>query len=130
MSPFWYCYDIEKRQTVQGDYGLKIAYTDVETINASNVVKVVGDTINIFYRNRKRADYLWRYKNGDQPVLYRDKTIRDDINNPICENQAWSIIHFLNGQETGEPIQTNSTSAPESLIILTTPSFSSPSFLK
>lgn len=89
-----------------GDYGLKIAYTDVETINASNVVKVVGDTINIFYRNRKRADYLWRYKNGDQPVLYRNKTIRDDINNPICENQAWSIIHFLNGQETGEPIQT------------------------
>lgn len=98
-----------------GDYGLKIAYTDVETINASNVVKVVGDTINIFYRNRKRADYLWRYKNGDQPVLYRTKTVRSDINNPIVENQAWSIIHFLNGQETGEPIQTISLSEKESV---------------
>ena len=98
-----------------GDYGLKIAYTDVEKIDASNVINVVGQTIGIFYRNRERADYLWRYKNGDQPVLYRTKTIRDDINNPICENQAWSIIHFLNGQETGEPIQTISLSEDEKI---------------
>lgn len=96
-----------------GDYGLKTAYTDEEYIDSSNVVKVVGETISTFYKNRARAEYLWRYKNGDQPVLYRTKTIRDDINNPICENQAWSIIHFLNGQETGEPIQTIALSDKE-----------------
>lgn len=96
-----------------GDYGLKIAYTDYEAVNADNVVDIVGKTINIFYRNRERAQYLWRYKNGDQPVLYRTKTVRDDINNPICENQGWAIIHFLNSQEVGEPIQIISLSEKE-----------------
>ena len=98
-----------------GDYGLKRAYTDYERVDDSNIVDVVGNTIGIFYRNRVRADYLWRYKNGDQPVLYRDKVVREDINNPIVENTAWSIIRFLNSQETGEPIQNISLSEKEEI---------------
>ena len=97
------------------DYGLKVAYTDEEEINASNVVKVVGDTIGIFYRNREIADYLWRYKNGDQPVLYREKTIRDDIRNVVVENHAWEIVTYVNSQEVGEPIQVASLSEKENV---------------
>ena len=98
-----------------GDYGLKTAYTDYESVTADNIVDIVGNTIGIFYRNRERADYLWRYKNGDQPVLYRQKVIREEINNPIVENHAWEIVRFLNGQETGEPIQAISLSEKESV---------------
>ena len=98
-----------------GDYGLKIAYTDYERIDASNVVEVVGDTIRTFYRNRERADYLWRYKNGDQPVLYREKVTREEINHPVAENHAFEIVRFLNGQETGEPIQAVSLSESASV---------------
>ena len=98
-----------------GDYGLKIAYTDYETVNASNVVEIVGNTISTFYRNRARADYLWRYKNGDQPVLYREKVTREEINNPVAENHALEIVQFLNGQETGEAIQIVSLSEKESI---------------
>lgn len=98
-----------------GDYGLKIAYTDFEKVDASNVVQIVGDTIKTFYRNRERAEYLWNYKNGDQPVLYRVKKVRDDICNVVCENHAWEIVRFLNGQETGEPIQAISLSEDEGI---------------
>ena len=52
-----------------GEYGLKVAYTDEEVVTADNVVNIVGSCIGTFYRNREIADYLWRYKNGDQPVL-------------------------------------------------------------
>lgn len=97
------------------NYGLKVAYTDEEEVNAGNVVDIVGKTIGTFYRNRDIADYLWRYKNGDQPVLYRTKTVRDDIKNVIVENHAWEIVNFLNGQETGEPIQVVSLSEDESV---------------
>ena len=97
------------------NYGLKVAYTDEEEVNASNVVDIVGKTIGTFYRNRAIADYLWRYKNGDQPVIYRQKTVRDDIKNVIVENHAWEIVNFLNGQETGEPIQVVSLSEDESV---------------
>lgn len=90
---------------VKGRYGRKIAYTDVEEINASNVVKVLGDTVGVFNSNKAAVKYLWDYKNGDQPSLYRTKTIRDDIVNKIVENHAWEIVRFKNGQSYGEPVQ-------------------------
>lgn len=90
---------------VKGNFGRKIAYTSVEMITEDNIVKVIGDTIGIFERNRRVCDYLWRYKNGDQPIRYRQKTVRDDIVNKIVENHAWEIVQFKNAQTNGEPIQ-------------------------
>lgn len=90
---------------LKGDYGRKIAYTDVEEITPENVISVVGETIGTFYRNRMIADYLWRYKNGDQPVLYRKKKVRSDILNTVVENHAYEIVQFKTAQTYGEPIQ-------------------------
>ena len=94
---------------VKGRYGRKIAYADVESITEDNVVKVVGDCIGVFYWNKSIFKYLWDYKNGDQPIRYRKKKVRDDVNNPIVENHAWEIVRFKNGQTNGEPIQCIST---------------------
>ncbi len=90
---------------VKGKYGRKIAYTDVEEINENNVVKVVADCIGVFNWNKPIIKYLWDYKNGDQPILYRKKTVRDDVCNFVVENHAWEIVRFKNGQTNGEPIQ-------------------------
>lgn len=100
---------------VKGRYGRKIAYVDVEEINESNVVSVVGECIGIFYENRIVIKYLWDYKNGDQPILYRQKRIRDDVNNPIVENHAWELVQFKNAQTNGEPIQCVSTKKEEQI---------------
>lgn len=100
---------------VRGCYGRKIAYTDVETITRSNVVKVIGDCIGVFYWNKPIIKYLWDYYKGDQPVLYRRKTANQDITNYICENHAYEIVQFKTGQTYGEPIQYVSRSKDENI---------------
>lgn len=98
---------------VKGRYGRKIAYTDVEQITADNVVKVLGNAIGVFNFNKVAIKYLWDYKNGDQPSLYRTKTIRDDVCNKVVENRAWEITRFKMGQTFGEPMMYNSLSKDE-----------------
>ena len=91
---------------VQGHYGRKIAYADVNEITEENVVSVLGKTIGIFNTNKVAVRYLWDYHNGDQPILYRVKTgSRDDIVNKVVENHAWEIVRFKNAQTYGEPVQ-------------------------
>lgn len=90
---------------VKGKYGRKVAYTDYDRVDETNVVKILGDTIGIFNINKSAVKYLWEYKKGDQPALYRTKTIRDDIVNKVVENHAWEIVRFKNAQTYGEPVQ-------------------------
>lgn len=101
------------QDVVGGQYGRKIAYTSVEKITESNVVKVLGNALSVFYFNRRAIKYLWEYKKGDQPILYREKSIRDDVCNVVCENHAWEVVRFKNGQTYGEPIMYNSLSKDE-----------------
>lgn len=96
---------IPLQDLVRGEYGRKIAYTDVETITADNVVKVIGNCIGVFNYNKPIIRYLWRYYKGDQPIKYRTKLIRDDVCNKIAENHAYEIVQFKVGQTYGEPIQ-------------------------
>lgn len=100
---------------VQGCYGRKIAYADVEEITEDNIVSVVGSCIGDFNWNKRIFKYLWDYYKGDQPIRYREKVVRDDVNNPIVENHAWEIVRFKNGQTNGEPIQCVSTRKGEKI---------------
>lgn len=90
---------------VKGEYGRKIAYTDVEAITPDNILKVLGETIGVFNHNRPIIRYLWAYYRGDQPIRYRTKVSRDDIVNKIVENHAYEFVQFKVGQSYGEPIQ-------------------------
>lgn len=93
------------QKIVDGDYGRKTSYTDVEQITSLNVVKVIGSCIGNFYRNKVAIRYLWKYYKGDQPVLYREKISNEDITNKIVENHAYEIVQFKVGQTYGEPVQ-------------------------
>lgn len=93
------------RDLVKGEYGRRVAYINVEEITEENVIQVVGSCIGVFNHNKQIFRYLWNYYKGDQPIHYRQKRIRDDVNNPIVENHAWEIVRFKNGQTNGEPIQ-------------------------
>lgn len=89
----------------RGEFGRKIAYTGVNQITTANVRKVVSDTIGTHNRNRVLIDYLYRYYKGDQPILYREKVVRPEINNRVCENHALEVVRFKASQTYGEPIQ-------------------------
>ena len=97
----------------QGVYGRKIAYVDVEKVTVNNVLPILAQGISAFIFNKPIIKYLWDYKKGDQPVLYRTKTVRDDIINKIVENHAWEIVRFKNAQTYGEPVQLISLSNDE-----------------
>lgn len=88
-----------------GEYGRKRAYTAETEVTAENIIGIIGETAGIFNRNKTAADYLWRYKNGDQPILYRHKKVRKDINNKVVENHAYEFVAFKVAQSYGEPIQ-------------------------
>lgn len=108
MCAYLFCVIMNKKtfqDLVQGRYGRRIAYTDYEQVTEANVLQILGDTIGVFTTNKPVIKYLWDYKNGDQPVLYRTKTVRDDIINKIVENHAWEIVRFKNAQTYGEPVQ-------------------------
>ncbi len=89
----------------KGRYGRKIAYTNVDTITANNVVKVIGSTVGVFNWNKLIIKYLWDYYKGDQPVLYRTKLSNEDVINKIVENHAYEWVQFKTAQTFGEPIQ-------------------------
>lgn len=89
----------------QGEFGRKVAYTDVQEITTNNVVKVLGNVIGIHNWNRPLMKYLYRYYKGDQPILYQQKKVRPEINNRICENHALEVVRFKTSQTYGEPIQ-------------------------
>lgn len=89
----------------QGEFGRKTAYTGVAQITTENVIQVLSDTIGIHNRNRKMIDYLYRYYKGDQPILYREKLVRPEVNNRVVENHALEVVKFKAGQIYGEPIQ-------------------------
>ena len=89
----------------QGEFGRKIAYTGVDQITPQNVAQVLSDTIGIHNRNRTLMDYLYRYYKGDQPILYRQKLVRPEVNNKVVENHALETVKFKAGQIYGEPIQ-------------------------
>lgn len=92
-------------EILRGNYGRKIAYTDVREITSDNIVKVIGECIGAFYYNKPIIRYLWHYYKGDQPVLYRTKVSNEDIINKVVENHAYEIVQFKVGQTYGEPIQ-------------------------
>ena len=93
----------------RGEFGRKIAYAGVNQITTANVRKVVSDTIGTHNRNRVLIDYLYRYYKGDQPILYREKVVRPEINNRVCENHALEVVRFKASQTYGEPIQKKQT---------------------
>mgnify|MGYP005973396027 FL=1 len=77
-----------------GEFGRKVAYTGVDQITPDNVLQVLSNTIGIHNRNRAMIDYLYRYYKGDQPILYREKLVRPEVNNKVVENHALETVKF------------------------------------
>lgn len=89
---------------VNGEFGRKTSYYDADVVDASNVLDILESTTKTFESNKTASEYLWNYFKGDQPAHYREKKVRDDINNKVVENHAFEIVMFKNGQTYGEPI--------------------------
>lgn len=87
------------------NFGRKIIYSSAKEITTENVVKELAKALSIHWKNREEIEYLDNYYRGDQPILYRQKKVRPEINNRVVENHAFEIVEFKTAQNFGEPIQ-------------------------
>lgn len=86
-------------------FGRRVIYTEVKEINRGNVIDVLQKALFTHLQNQSEIDYLYRYYRGDQPILYRVKEVRPEINNMVVENRANEIVSFKTGYLVGEPVQ-------------------------
>lgn len=86
-------------------YGRKIIYSNADSITADNVVKELSKALSIHWRNREEIEYLDNYYRGDQPIGYKVKPNRPEINNKIVENHAFEIVEHKTAEMFGEPVQ-------------------------
>lgn len=86
-------------------YGRLVIKTDADDINDANIVEELDNAISDHNFNVNCIKYLDRYYRGDQPILYRSKKVRPEINNKIVENHALEIVDSKVADLYGEPIQ-------------------------
>lgn len=86
-------------------FGRRAIYTEVNEIHSGNVIDVLQKALFTHLQNQSEIDYLYRYYRGDQPILYRKKEVRPEINNMVVENRANEIVSFKTGYLVGEPVQ-------------------------
>ena len=83
--------------------GRRIIYTDETKVTPENIGKVLAETMPDHEANRIEMKNLFEYEAGDQPIFYRVKNIRPEINIPACANYAREIVDFKLGYEYASP---------------------------
>ena len=82
----------------------KIYWNPVDLSVNENVLEAVEQTMVVHLENRAQMRYLKEYEKGDQPIFYRVKNIREEINIKACANYAKLITDFKVGYEFASPI--------------------------
>lgn len=73
--------------------------------NKEDLAKVVNKAIETHLENAREIDYLISYFKGNQPILGRVKTVREDVNNKLVFNYAQSATRDIVGYTFGKPLQ-------------------------
>ena len=87
------------------NYGRTIIYTNQNRIDENNIVQELNNALVYHTQNATEIEYLDRYYRGDQPILYRKKEVRPEVNNKVVENIALFIVETKTSEMVGEPIQ-------------------------
>ena len=95
-------------------FGRTQIFLDFDEINSGNILEALGKVLATHNKNADEIEYLDNYCRGDQPILYRVKQVRPEINNTTVVNVASEIVSFKVGYHVGEPIMYVSKSAEES----------------
>ena len=82
----------------------KIYWNPVDLSVNENVLAAVDQTMLVHLLNRSEMQYLKDYEKGDQPIFYRVKDIRPEINVKTAANYAALITNFKIGYEFASPI--------------------------
>ena len=78
-------------------FGRLDIYASFDEINRDNVISELNSALVYHVMNMLQEEFLYWYRRGVQPILYRTKEIRDDILNIVQENHAEEFVAFKNG---------------------------------
>ena len=87
------------------DFGRKVIYTNKRKITENNIVEELNKALTIHRQNAREIDYLERYYRGDQPILYRKKVNRPEVNNKVPINLAYLVVERKTAEMFAEPMQ-------------------------
>ena len=87
------------------NFGRQIIHTNKKVISDENILEELQKAISIHFQNAIEIDYLDKYYRGDQPILYREKQNRPEVNNKVAINFAKMIVDIKTSELVGEPIQ-------------------------
>lgn len=87
------------------NFGRHIIYTNAKQITSQNIVEELNKALVIHSQNAIEIEYLDRYYRGDQPILYRKKVNRPEVNNKIVLNLAYEVVERKTADICAEPIQ-------------------------
>ena len=74
------------------NFGRKVITTNKKRIDEKNIVEELNKALTIHRQNAREIDYLERYYRGDQPILYRKKVNRPEVNNKVLINLAYELV--------------------------------------
>ena len=89
----------------QNNYGRQIIYTRQRQITEDNIVDELNKALVIHRQNAIEVEYLDRVYRGDQPILYRQKVNRPEVNNKIVVNLVYELVERKTAEICAEPIQ-------------------------
>lgn len=84
-------------------FGRLDIFASFETITPENVMEELNSALVYHCMNMIEEEFLYWYRRGVQPILYRKKEVREDILNIVQENHAAEIVDFKNGAFITEP---------------------------
>ena len=87
------------------NFGRQIIYTNAKKITRLNIVEELNKALAIHNQNAIEIEYLDRYYRGDQPINYRKKVNRPEVNNKIPVNLAYELVERKTADICAEPIQ-------------------------
>lgn len=80
-------------------------FSSEDLSNFENLKMLLNMSRQTHLQNKVDIDYLIAYRNGIQPVLYKEKVVRDEINNTVVINHAQMVTRNVIGYFLGNPIQ-------------------------
>ena len=86
------------------NFGRQVIYTNTRQITQQNIVEELSKALVIHEQNAREIEYLDRYYRGDQPILYRKKVNRPEVNNKIPVNLAYELVERKVAEICAEPI--------------------------
>lgn len=87
------------------NFGRRVITTNAKSITKNNIVDQLNKALSFHRQNAIEIDYLDRYYRGDQPIIYRNKVNRPEVNNRIVINLAYELVERKTADMGAEPIQ-------------------------